>query len=79
VIVGGVDHDRRRVHTLDVPMTSTLRPRVRHAKVLIVKQGRRIVPFEAQEWQDDVTKPIASAFGHFMLTKTLGMSTNRSG
>jgi uncharacterized protein (TIGR00369 family) len=38
-----------------------------HAKVSIVKQGRRVVAFEAQAWQDDPTKPIASAFGHFML------------
>jgi uncharacterized protein (TIGR00369 family) len=41
-----------------------------HAKVTIVKQGRRIVAFEAQAWQDDPTKPIASAFGHLMLRKT---------
>jgi uncharacterized protein (TIGR00369 family) len=41
-----------------------------YAKVSIVKQGRRIVAFEAQAWQDDPTKPIASAFGHFMLRKT---------
>jgi uncharacterized protein (TIGR00369 family) len=44
-----------------------------HAKVSIVKQGRRIVAFEAQAWQNDATKPIASAFGHFMLRKTPGM------
>lgn len=37
------------------------------AKVAIVKQGRRVVAFEAQAWQDDPAKPIASAFGHFML------------
>jgi acyl-coenzyme A thioesterase PaaI-like protein len=41
-----------------------------YAKVSIVKQGRRVVAFEAQAWQDDSTKPIASAFGHFMLRKT---------
>jgi len=41
-----------------------------HAKVTIVKQGRRIVAFEAQAWQDDPTKPIASAFGHLMLGRT---------
>ena len=40
------------------------------ANVSIVKQGRRIVAFEAQAWQDDPAKPIASAFGHFMLRKT---------
>ena len=42
------------------------------AKVSIVKQGRRIVAFEAQAWQDDPAKPIASAFGHFMLRRTPG-------
>lgn len=44
-----------------------------HARVSIVKQGRRIVAFEAQAWQDDATKPIASAFGHFMLRRTPGI------
>jgi uncharacterized protein (TIGR00369 family) len=38
-----------------------------YARVSIVKQGRRVVAFEAQAWQDDAEKPIASAFGHFML------------
>ena len=43
-----------------------------YASVSIVKQGRRVVAFEAQAWQDDRTKPIASAFGHFMLRQTPG-------
>jgi len=43
-----------------------------HARVSIVKQGLRIVAFEAQAWQDDPAKPIASAFGHFMLRRTPG-------
>jgi uncharacterized protein (TIGR00369 family) len=42
------------------------------ARVSIVKQGRRVVAFEAQAWQDDPAKPIASAFGHFMLRRTPG-------
>ena len=41
-----------------------------YARVSIVKQGRRVVAFEAQAWQDDPTKPIASAFVHFTLRKT---------
>jgi uncharacterized protein (TIGR00369 family) len=41
-----------------------------YASVSIVKQGRRVVAFEAQAWQDDRAKPIASAFGHFMLRRT---------
>ena len=44
-----------------------------YAKVSIVNQGRRIVAFEAQAWQDDPSKPIASAFGHFMLRRTPGL------
>jgi uncharacterized protein (TIGR00369 family) len=43
-----------------------------HASVSIVKQGRRVVAFEAQAWQHDRSKPIASAFGHFMLRQTPG-------
>ena len=43
-----------------------------YANVSIVKQGRRVVAFEAQAWQDDPAKPIASAFGHFMLRKEPG-------
>jgi acyl-coenzyme A thioesterase PaaI-like protein len=39
------------------------------ARTSIVKQGRRVVAFEAQAWQDDPEKPIASAFGHFMLRR----------
>jgi uncharacterized protein (TIGR00369 family) len=42
------------------------------ARVSIVKQGRRVVAFEAQAWQEDSTKPIASAFGHFMLRTVPG-------
>src|SRR5215471_5892216 len=38
-----------------------------YANVSIVKQGRLVVAFEAKAWQDDPAKPIASAFGHFML------------
>jgi Acyl-CoA thioesterase N-terminal domain len=41
-----------------------------YATVSIVKQGRRIVAFEAKAWQDDPDKPIASTFGHFMLRAT---------
>lgn len=37
------------------------------ANVSIVKQGMRIVAFQAQAWQDDPAKPIATAFGHFKL------------
>jgi len=43
-----------------------------YADVSIVKQGRRVVAFEARAWQDEPGKPFASAFGHFMLRPTPG-------
>jgi uncharacterized protein (TIGR00369 family) len=43
-----------------------------YASASIVKQGRRVVAFEAKAWQDDPDRPIASAFGHFMLRRTPG-------
>lgn len=43
------------------------RPIDTFAKVSIVKQGRRVVAFEAQAYQSDPDKPIASCYGHFKL------------
>jgi acyl-coenzyme A thioesterase PaaI-like protein len=43
-----------------------------YASASVVKQGRRVVAFEAKAWQDDPAKPIASAFGHFMLRQEPG-------
>jgi acyl-coenzyme A thioesterase PaaI-like protein len=43
-----------------------------YASASIVKQGRRVVAFEAKAWQDDPARPIASAFGHFMLRQAPG-------
>ena len=40
------------------------------ANVSIVRQGQRIVAFQAQAWQDDAAKPIATAFGHFKLRQS---------
>jgi uncharacterized protein (TIGR00369 family) len=42
------------------------------ASASVVKQGRRVVAFEAKAWQDDPDRPIASAFGHFMLRPVPG-------
>src|SRR6187551_3723904 len=39
------------------------------ANVSIVRQGQRIVAFQAQAWQEDAAKPIATAFGHFKLRR----------
>lgn len=45
------------------------RPVDTYGNVSIVKHGRRVVAFEAKAWQEDPAKPIASAFGHFMLRR----------
>jgi uncharacterized protein (TIGR00369 family) len=44
------------------------------ASVSIVKQGRRVVAFEARAWQSGPEQPIATAFGHFMLRQADGAS-----
>ena len=49
-----------------------------YANVSIVKQGLRIVAFEARAWQDDMEKPIASAFGHFVLRPTPGVDEKQA-
>jgi uncharacterized protein (TIGR00369 family) len=43
------------------------RPLDTFAKVSIVKQGRRVVAFEAQAYQRNPAEPIASCYGHFKL------------
>ncbi|WP_322514409.1 PaaI family thioesterase [Rhodopseudomonas palustris] len=48
------------------------RPLDTYARVSIVKQGRRVVAFEAQAYQADPSKPIASCYGHFKLRATAG-------
>ncbi|MGO3928202.1 hotdog fold thioesterase [Rhodopseudomonas pseudopalustris] len=45
------------------------RPLDTYAKVSIVKQGRRVVAFEAQAYQSTPNEPIASCYGHFMLRR----------
>jgi len=42
------------------------------ANVSIVRQGQRIIAFQAQAWQEDAAKPIATAFGHFKLRQSSG-------
>jgi uncharacterized protein (TIGR00369 family) len=43
-----------------------------YANVSIVRQGQRIVAFQAQAWQEDAARPIATAFGHFKLRQAPG-------
>ena len=43
------------------------RPQDTFAAARITKQGRRVVNVSVEAWQDDRTKPIATAHGHFLL------------
>jgi acyl-coenzyme A thioesterase PaaI-like protein len=38
-----------------------------YARAQITKQGRRVVTVHAEAWQEDRSRPIASAHGHFLL------------
>lgn len=54
------------------------RPLDTFATVSIVKQGRRVVAFEAQAYQGDPTQPIASCYGHFMLRRDSALGDTAS-
>ncbi|MGB5950191.1 MAG: PaaI family thioesterase [Parvibaculum sp.] len=38
-----------------------------YGRAHITKQGRRVVTVQAEAWQEDRARPIASAHGHFLL------------
>lgn len=38
-----------------------------YARAHITKQGRRVATVHAEAWQEDRSRPIASAHGHFLL------------
>ena len=63
---GGADVPK----TINVSIDFLRSGRVRDtfARGVITKQGRRIANVRAEAWQDDPTKPIAAAHGHFLLT-----------
>ncbi|PKQ07843.1 MAG: thioesterase [Alphaproteobacteria bacterium HGW-Alphaproteobacteria-11] len=43
------------------------RPVDTYGRAEITKQGRRVATVRAEAWQDDRTRPIAAAHGHFLL------------
>jgi acyl-coenzyme A thioesterase PaaI-like protein len=38
-----------------------------HASAVITKRGRRVINVRAEAWQDDRSRPIATAFSHFLV------------
>jgi uncharacterized protein (TIGR00369 family) len=43
------------------------RPRDSYARATITKHGRRVANVRVEAWQDDPTRPIAAAHGHFLI------------
>lgn len=43
------------------------RPRDTFARAIVAKHGRRVANVRVEAWQDDPTRPIATAHGHFLL------------
>lgn len=43
------------------------RPLDTYARAHITKQGRRVATVHAEAWQDDRSRPIAAAHGHFLV------------
>ncbi len=43
------------------------RPVDTYGRAVITKQGRRVATVHAEAWQDDRSRPIAAAHGHFLL------------
>ena len=43
------------------------RPMDTYGRAEITKQGRRVATVRAEAWQDDRSRPIAAAHGHFLL------------
>ncbi len=43
------------------------KPTDTHAAALITKRGRRVINVRAEAWQEDRSRPIATAFSHFLV------------
>jgi len=39
-----------------------------YGRALVTRQGRRVANVRAEIWQEERTKPIAAAHGHYLLT-----------
>ncbi|MBK8173018.1 MAG: PaaI family thioesterase [Sandaracinaceae bacterium] len=52
---------------ITVDYLHTGRPVDTYARGIITKQGRRVVNVRAEAWQEDRTRPIASANAHFLI------------
>ena len=64
-----LDAEGRRARTIDITVDylRSAGPRDVIAAAKVTKQGRRMVNVFAEAWQDDRSKPVASASAHFLV------------
>ena len=48
------------------------KPRDTYARATITKHGRRVANVRVEAWQEDPSRPIAAAHGHFLITPREG-------
>jgi acyl-coenzyme A thioesterase PaaI-like protein len=44
------------------------KPVATYGRAIVTRQGRRVANVRAEIWQDEKTRPIAAAHGHYLLT-----------
>jgi acyl-coenzyme A thioesterase PaaI-like protein len=57
-----------KIITITVDFLRSGRPVDTLARAVVTKQGRRVVNVAVEAWQDDRSRPIASANAHFLIT-----------
>src|SRR6185369_18033480 len=57
-----------KIITFTVDYLRSGRPVDTLARAVVTKQGRRVVNVAVEAWQDDLSRPIASAKAHFLIT-----------
>ena len=57
-----------KIITITVDYLRSGRPVDTLARAVLTKQGRRVVNVAVEAWQDDRSRPIASANAHFLVS-----------
>ncbi len=58
-----------RIVTITVQYLRSARAVETFARSVITKQGRRVVNVRSEAWQDDPTRPVATADAHFLVVE----------
>lgn len=65
--------------TVTIDYLRSAKPTDTFAKGVVTKQGRRVVTVRVTAWQDDRSRPVASANAHLLLTPPEGDGDARGG